>query len=1163
MKRFTITLISAFSAAFLVAAVYLLAPTDSLPPNDEPQAHETESRENPGYYDQWFDMKKNDEGIIPRGMNAKWYTYDQQMRASRSRRRMSGPIKEVNFMGPHDLGGRTRALLVHAADEDILLAGAASGGIWRSENAGASWTPLDDAAVNLAVSGITQSPFDSDIIYYGTGEFKGSTAGISGDGVFKSTDGGLSFNQLPSSAGIYNLNTCAAIQHSKDDPNEVYVGTKDGLYRTQNGGTNWSPVYNDGLITDIICFSDGGVMFSKLGEEVFYSPTGDFGSYDTLFFPHGPWWGLTYGRIEIAEYPGNEDIVYAAFAKLDGTACQSFFRSTDRGQVWTKESTPPVGSTQGGYAFMLGVSQSDPNRVVCGATGMRHSTNGGDSWLSQAKSHADYHTFANYANQPDSFLVGNDGGIYRYAWSSLGSRESLNDGYHSSQFYGGDHAPSSTTALGGTQDNGTWRVHLGGELHTNGADGGFAYINQQNPDIAYTSQQEGRMFRSENFLSLNPTWTLNNTNPAMDAEKYQFINAYQINHTDGDQLYCRTNVALWRTENRGVNWTKLTNDTILKIFPIGITPETDPDIWLGGRNGVFYYIANARTAAQGSEVDLRSSLPAHLHSDNLGCIALHPADNTTLYVSFVDYDPSGRVWKVTNANTLAPVWEDISGDLPLTLPVNYVQADPAMPDDVLYAATDFGMYYTVNGGQNWIKESRVPNVPILECKLREFDRRLFLFTHGRGVWHLELSDQPCANKVTVFPYRQSFETDFGDWVQDDDDDFDWSRRLGSTPSAQTGPSGASDGALYIYTESSTPNHPQKVANLTACFDFSTLDAPEMTFDYSMNGSTMGALNLMASANAGITWDTIWTQSGNQRDFWWDATIDLSAYANEEKVTLCWNAVTGTSYRSDMALDNISIHNTCTTLDFNELTVHSSTGQDFGTSTIQDGGATLLLQNNAWKYIDFPYDIGPDTYIEFDFRSTLEGEIHGIELRSFGLAGANYAFKVHGTQNWGIVDFDNYVSPNWTTYTINVGAYFTGYFDRMVFICDKDANPQLANSQFRNVRIFEEECGNAGPPAGFVVGSKRVLNEGEGDVQPDISVFPNPFTEQVTVEIPVEWTGETEIAVFAPSGRLIVSESGNFAGAKRIFSGEGLATGVYHVRVTSGAIVKYEKLVKLK
>jgi M6 family metalloprotease-like protein len=154
----------------------------------------------------------------------------------------------------------------------------------------------------------------------------------------------------------------------------------------------------------------------------------------------------------------------------------------------------------------------------------------------------------------------------------------------------------------------------------------------------------------------------------------------------------------------------------------------------------------------------------------------------------------------------------------------------------------------------------------------------------------------------------SFESDFDGWQQDTGDDFDWSRHSGSTISGNTGPSGASDGTYYLYTESSSPNYPSKTATVYKDFNFATLDSPQFSFDYHMYGGSMGTLSLEASTNGGSTFDNpaAWSLSGDQGDVWNTQIVDLSAYAGNASVRLRFRGVTSTSFTSDFSIDNVCV-----------------------------------------------------------------------------------------------------------------------------------------------------------------------------------------------------------------------------------------------------------------
>ena len=166
-------------------------------------------------------------------------------------------------------------------------------------------------------------------------------------------------------------------------------------------------------------------------------------------------------------------------------------------------------------------------------------------------------------------------------------------------------------------------------------------------------------------------------------------------------------------------------------YAIGISRAFSPTVYVGGTGALFYLIDNAYDSQQGDETNLSSSVPTAVTYDFIHCITVHPSDSSICYVSFSNSSDKSRVWRVTNATT-TPVWTDISGDLPQGLPVNYIDVDPARPDDFFLAATDYGVYVTDNAGVNWHKIDEFPNVYTEQIKVRESDRRVFVFTHGRG-----------------------------------------------------------------------------------------------------------------------------------------------------------------------------------------------------------------------------------------------------------------------------------------------------------------------------------------------------------------------------------------------------------------------------------------------
>jgi hypothetical protein len=419
------------------------------------------------------------------------------------------------------------------------------------------------------------------------------------------------------------------------------------------------------------------------------------------------------------------------------------FRSTDFGSTWTKMGDSSsfngrIGSSQQMYNQMLGVHHTQSNWVVIGAVNARKSLDGGVTYQIINTGHADNHAAVNFGDS-DNVIFGNDGGVYRMPWAGTASTP-LNAGYLTHQYYAGNYAPRGTLAAGGTQDNGTWRHNGLNATRILGADGGFTHVSQQDSTLAYASIQNGPVYRLQNFAA-SPSSTVVTPTTAT-PEGVSFINEFQINYADGRQLFYRTNQGLWRTNNRGATWQRLNIQNIPNIQAVGVTPDPNPAVYIGGVN-TFYRVDTAGLRIRrDSFVDLRNTVPGNVRSLAWGNISFHPAEPTTIFVGMSSMSINPRAWKVRNAHTRNPTWINITGNLASELPIYYIQAHPDDPERILFAATAFGLYYTLDGGTTWAKETRMPNVDVREMRLRATDRTLFLFTHGRGVWQIKLAPAP-------------------------------------------------------------------------------------------------------------------------------------------------------------------------------------------------------------------------------------------------------------------------------------------------------------------------------------------------------------------------------------------------------------------------------------
>ncbi len=233
------------------------------------------------------------------------------------------------------------------------------------------------------------------------------------------------------------------------------------------------------------------------------------------------------------------------------------------------------------------------------------------------------------------------------------------------------------------------------------------------------------------------------------------------------------------------------------------------------------------------------------------------------------------------------------------------------------------------------------------------------------------SSSSCANTVSTFPYYQGFENTIGNWIQSEDDDFDWTVNSGGTPSSNTGPSAAAEGTYYIYMESSSPNYSNKRAIITSpCFDFDGAEAVSVSFKYHMYGaSEMGSLALEISDDNGANWTSVWSKSGNQGNAWYTATVNLDSYAGKT-VSLRFNGITGTTWQGDMAVDAFSVSageaSACTattlTLTFDNYPEETSWEiTDSNGTVVYSGGTYGSEPDGSTKTINMCIDTGCYTF----------------------------------------------------------------------------------------------------------------------------------------------------------------------------------------------------------
>ena len=687
-------------------------------------------------------------------------------------------------LGPAAFGGRIDDIEAVADDPRIIFVGSASGGLFRSVNGGTTWEPvLDRYANSLSVGDVAIAPSDRNIVWVGMGEPNNRQSSTWGDGVYRSLDGGTTWQHM----GLRDTQNVGRIVIDSRDPNTVFVAAvghlwgpneQRGLYRTTDGGATWQKVLSVDEHTgavDVAIDRDGRTLFAATyqrrrrafgfagsgpGSGLWRSLDGG-DTWERLGVAHGlPSGDL--GRIGVAIAPSEPDVVYAVIESRAG----GVFRSNDRGRTWTRQS--PV-NQRPSYYSKIRVDPNDANRVWLLTTYLYSSIDGGKSFLidtvAQTRVHPDHHAL--WINPADSrhMLLGNDGGFY--VTHDRGKRWQFIDNLPISQFYDITVDKRDPYWLyGGTQDNGQWAFpsrtfSRGGMtnadvINTGYADGFQAAVDQRDPRFIFTESQNGRLYlfdmetREERWIT--PV-------PANPSERYRFNWNTPIVAVpyDSSLVYYGAHKLL-RTRDRGTTWQEAspdltTNSTDWRNRPlgpgfparqtlsrddgisnygtittIGVTPEAPGTIYVGTDDGQVQLSTDG--GAKWTNITSRFRLPSPRW---VGKVLPSRADARVAYVTFDGHNDDDLTPYVFRSTDAGATWSSIAGDLPNGVVVRTIEEHPRNPN-VLFVGTEFGLYWTFDGGRHWTRASgNMPPVRVDRVILNDDTNDLIVATHGRGV----------------------------------------------------------------------------------------------------------------------------------------------------------------------------------------------------------------------------------------------------------------------------------------------------------------------------------------------------------------------------------------------------------------------------------------------
>lgn len=652
--------------------------------------------------------------------------------------------------GPINTGGRVVDI---EGTNSALYVAAAAGGIFKTENMGSTWTQIFDNEATLSIGDMAISTQDNDIIYVGTGEANagGGSLAYDGEGVFKSTDGGQSWQHL----GLEDVGSIGRVAIDPSNDDIVFVaamGTlfsenvERGIFRTKDGGSTWEKVLysspKTGGIDVVIDPNNPNIVYAALWERerLLYDRT--YGGPTSGIFKStdggNTWYELTsglpgtdMGRIGLALAPSNPEVIYATIVELGGNLL-GFYRTSNGGNSWEERSIDDIPNVS--FMWWFGRAKVDPtdeNKVYHIGFRMNTTTDGGMTWEDTFVGvHVDQHEVWINPDNPQEVYLGNDGGVYYSpdGGTTIAKFENL----PITQFYRCEVDVMQPEILyGGTQDNGTIRTFAGANndwYRINGGDGFTVLVDPTDNNFVYATSQYGNLRRSENggfnFMSA--------TDGIEGSEPNNWNTPYTFDPNNPSIMYYGTS-HLYRSTDRAITWNKisdnLTNGPYTGINPFGtltsisVSPFNADQILVGSDDGNVWITNDLGSSWQ----NLSSDLPTRWVTS----VNHHPTIENRLYVTFSGYRYGEEGAYVYTMDYPDEEWESISDGLP-QVPVNDLLVIPETNEVVV--ASDLGVYISEDGDPWQLLSDELPNLIITDLDYLESQDKLIVATYGRSMY---------------------------------------------------------------------------------------------------------------------------------------------------------------------------------------------------------------------------------------------------------------------------------------------------------------------------------------------------------------------------------------------------------------------------------------------
>lgn len=698
---------------------------------------------------------------------------------------------KLRNIGPAMKSGRIAEIAIHPENNNIWYVAVGSGGVWKTINSGTTWEPVFDEQNVYSIGCVTIDPNNPHTIWVGTGENVGGRHVGIGDGIYRSDDGGANWTNM----GLKNSQHISKIIVHPENSDIVWVaaqgplwnkGDDRGLYKTIDGGATWIKTLGDDEwigVTDIVLDPrDPDILYAATWQRhrtVAAYMGGGPGSGIQKSTDGGETWselkkglpGGDMGKTGLAISPQNPDIIYAAI-ELDRRT-GGIYKSVNRGASWSKQSSTVSGATGPHYYQELVASPHQFDKIYLLDVRVQVSEDGGKTFerMNERNKHVDNHSLTFRPDDPDYLLVGTDGGIYESfddtkTWRYIANlpvtqfyKVSVNTAWPFYQVFGGTQdngtqgGPSQTDRYEGIT-NADWAMIYGGDGHQTATEPG-------NNDIVYCESQQGYLGRVDlitgESVSIRPQ--------PMEGEKLDRFNwdsPILVSPHSPTRLYFASQ-RVWRSDNRGDSWTPISEDLSRNenrlrlplmdqtwswdatwdvdamsqynsITSLAESPLKEGLIYAGTDDGLIQVTedggANWRKIEAGSLPDVPETafvndIKADLYDENTVYVAL---DNH----KYGDFKPY-----LLKSNDKGKSWKSITGDLPEKYFVWRVVQDHVKPE-LMFAATEYGIFFTINGGEKWMKlKGGAPTISFRDLVIQKERNDLVCASFGRGFFILD------------------------------------------------------------------------------------------------------------------------------------------------------------------------------------------------------------------------------------------------------------------------------------------------------------------------------------------------------------------------------------------------------------------------------------------